>query len=98
MLRSKETVVPRSTSVPTASFIALFSVARATLGLYFACCTEAISALMWLAVVVWRAPHVVRDWTEDFSHENGNYHNRCVSCDHSFLGHKRRVVCRACSK
>lgn len=39
-----------------------------------------------------------RDWPEDFSHENGNYTNRCRHCGHDFIGHKRRVVCKACDK
>jgi hypothetical protein len=39
-----------------------------------------------------------RNWTEDASHENGNYQcGPCVECGHTFIGHKRRVVCRACS-
>ena len=37
-----------------------------------------------------------QDWPEDFSHENGNYENRCARCRRSFTGHKRRVVCRIC--
>ena len=37
-----------------------------------------------------------RDWTEDFTHENGNYENTCIRCRNSFLGHKRRVVCKKC--
>jgi hypothetical protein len=36
------------------------------------------------------------DWVEDFSHENGNYINRCAVCQSAFYGHKRRVVCKAC--
>ena len=36
------------------------------------------------------------DWHEDFEHENGNYHNKCVVCGVDFLGYKRRVVCKAC--
>ena len=36
------------------------------------------------------------NWTDDFSHENGNYVNTCVICDHNFLGHKRRIVCKKC--
>lgn len=36
------------------------------------------------------------DWAEDAAHENGNYQNRCCLCDRLFIGHKRRVVCRAC--
>ena len=37
------------------------------------------------------------DWTEDFEHENGNYHCRCEICRADFIGHKRRVVCRSCA-
>lgn len=36
------------------------------------------------------------NWTEDFSHENGNYMNMCIRCDQEFLGHKRRVICKKC--
>lgn len=36
------------------------------------------------------------NWEEDFSHENGNYTNRCAKCKKFFLGHKRRVGCRKC--
>ena len=39
-----------------------------------------------------------RDWPEDFSHENGNYSCRCVHCGKPFIGHKRRVTCKQCSK
>lgn len=38
-----------------------------------------------------------RDWTEDSSHENGNYINTCVECQKGFFGHKRRGVCKKCS-
>lgn len=38
------------------------------------------------------------DWIEDFSHENGNYNNFCAYCGKQFIGHKRRVVCKSCSK
>jgi hypothetical protein len=37
-----------------------------------------------------------RDWTEDFSHENGNYQNMCVRCSNVFIGHKRRFICKSC--
>lgn len=37
-----------------------------------------------------------RDWVEDFSHENGQYMCKCCHCGKSFIGHKRRVVCKAC--
>lgn len=38
-----------------------------------------------------------RDWTEDASHENGKYQNRCVYCGQMFIGHKRRNCCRLCA-
>lgn len=38
-----------------------------------------------------------RNWTEDFGHENGNYECHCVECKQSFVGHKRRVLCKVCS-
>lgn len=37
-----------------------------------------------------------RDWTEDFTHENGNYVSECSGCGKAFWGHKRRRVCREC--
>jgi len=37
------------------------------------------------------------DWIEDFTHENGNYMNKCINCEEMFFGHKRRVVCRICA-
>jgi hypothetical protein len=37
------------------------------------------------------------NWVEDFSHENGNYLNNCISCKKDFIGHKRRVVCKVCA-
>lgn len=39
---------------------------------------------------------VGKDWTEDFTHENGNYLNRCIECGEQFKGHKRRVICKKC--
>lgn len=38
------------------------------------------------------------NWTEDYWHENGQYHCRCVYCKLMFIGHKRRVVCKLCVK
>lgn len=38
-----------------------------------------------------------RDWPEDFPHENGQYMNTCYLCKNTFIGHKRRVVCKVCS-
>lgn len=38
-----------------------------------------------------------RDWLEDAKHENGNYECRCHQCGMFFIGHKRRVTCKACA-
>lgn len=38
-----------------------------------------------------------RNWIEDATHENGNYECSCVECGQSFIGHKRRVLCKLCS-
>ena len=37
-----------------------------------------------------------KDWTEDFTDENGNYICRCIQCQETFTGHKRRVICKEC--
>ena len=37
------------------------------------------------------------NWKEDFSHENGNYQNICLTCNTYFIGHKRRVHCKVCA-
>jgi len=37
-----------------------------------------------------------RDFPEDFKHENGNYECKCSYCGLTFIGHKRRVICRVC--
>jgi hypothetical protein len=39
-----------------------------------------------------------RDFTEDFTSENGNYYNICTTCGKSFLGHKRRITCKVCNE
>ena len=39
-----------------------------------------------------------KNWTEDYSHENGNYVNTCMFCKDQFFGHKRRVVCKECTQ
>lgn len=38
------------------------------------------------------------DWPEDFEHENGRYQCKCSACGETFIGHKRRVVCKACAE
>jgi len=40
---------------------------------------------------------IERNWTDDFIHENGNYQNECIKCHNLFMGHKHRVICKACS-
>jgi hypothetical protein len=39
-----------------------------------------------------------RNWTEDYTHENGKYVNFCTICGEPFMGHKRRVVCKECDR
>mgnify|MGYP005624636563 CR=1 FL=1 len=39
----------------------------------------------------------IKNWQEDFPHENGEYVCSCCICDKMFLGHKRRVVCWLCA-
>ena len=39
-----------------------------------------------------------RDWSEDFSHENGRYVCICYRCGQQFQGHKRRVCCKVCAQ
>jgi hypothetical protein len=36
------------------------------------------------------------DYSEDWEHENGQYSCTCANCHQSFLGHKRRCLCRVC--
>jgi len=44
------------------------------------------------------AEMIERGWPEDALHENGNYENQCCHCGEMFIGHKRRVSCKPCSK
>lgn len=37
------------------------------------------------------------DWPGDGHLENGNYENRCCRCHATFVGHKRRPLCRRCA-
>lgn len=37
-----------------------------------------------------------KDYPEDFIHENGNYQNKCITCNDIFNGHKRRYICKDC--
>ena len=36
------------------------------------------------------------NFPEDTAHENGNYNNLCCKCKVTFVGHKRRVLCKRC--
>lgn len=38
-----------------------------------------------------------RSYIEDFHLENGNYVCTCYKCKESFIGYKRRVVCKLCN-
>jgi hypothetical protein len=40
----------------------------------------------------------MRDWSEDHAHENGWYQCKCATCEQMFYGHKRRVMCKVCSR
>ena len=42
-------------------------------------------------------PVMPGNWPEDASHENGDYECRCVTCEQTFYGHKRRVICKVCA-
>ena len=42
----------------------------------------------------WDSEH---SWKEDYPHENGKYLHICRECGAEFLGHKRRMICKACS-
>jgi hypothetical protein len=37
-----------------------------------------------------------KSWPEDYEHESGKYMCKCCFCEQSFMGHKRRVVCKEC--
>lgn len=39
-----------------------------------------------------------RNWTEDYPHENGNYICFCKTCNNTFIGHKRRILCKECDE
>ncbi len=42
------------------------------------------------------SPVSAHDWPEDFGHENGAYMNVCVECKVTFIGYKRRLLCKVC--
>lgn len=51
-----------------------------------------------VTIAIVRAKGSERDWPEDFLHENGLYNNWCCGCQKTFLGYKRRVICKLCSE
>ena len=53
LIRSRDASVPRLTSVPTAFFIAVFAVAHASIGFYWAASTEALGSIAWWWIA-WR--------------------------------------------
>lgn len=60
-----------------------------------------IFCLAYIIYAVWVLPNEEAeascgDWPEDFPHENGNYMNRCVRCQQSFMGNKHRAICKRC--
>jgi len=57
---------------------------------------DALAHIVRLCIDAGAASPAKRNWPEDATHENGNYENRCMECDQSFIGHKRRVICKAC--
>jgi len=38
-----------------------------------------------------------KDWPEDAEHENGKYWCECIKCAGTFIGHKRRIICKVCA-
>lgn len=38
------------------------------------------------------------DFPEDAHLENGNYYCDCVQCSTTFVGYKRRVICKLCEE
>lgn len=36
------------------------------------------------------------DWIEDWQYDNGQYMCKCHQCEATFIGHKRRPVCKQC--
>lgn len=54
MLKSKETQVPRKSSVGTAAFLFLFVFAFASLGQWLSAGTQALVALGWTGLAIWR--------------------------------------------
>lgn len=39
-----------------------------------------------------------KSFQQDYQHENGNYVCKCFVCKEPFMGYKRRVICKECSR
>ena len=48
------------------------------------------------AVLAYEPTHGDKDYPEDALYENGNYECICFTCGSHFIGHKGRVLCKAC--
>ncbi len=42
------------------------------------------------------ADFIPRSYSEDLHLENGKYLNLCIQCNHVFVGHKNRAICKVC--
>jgi hypothetical protein len=45
---------------------------------------------------MWAIESTPGDWPEDAKYENGSYFCKCMHCSKTFIGYKRRVVCKVC--
>ncbi len=36
------------------------------------------------------------DFPKDYASENGMYQHKCLNCNHEFIGHKYRKICKIC--
>ena len=48
------------------------------------------------AILAYEPTHGDKDYPEDALYENGNYECICFTCGSHFIGHKGRVLCKAC--
>jgi len=56
ILRDEDASVPRWSSVPTATLLYGHVIAFTTLGLYLSALGSLLTALMWTALAIWKAP------------------------------------------
>lgn len=55
-LRERDSVVPRSTSVPTAAVLFWFVFLYLTMGFWYSAVISAATGSTWLGIALWRAP------------------------------------------